>query len=121
MQWSDHYQPNRFNEPEHDPREDNATVLTNAAFAFAICFFFASLLPRELVIASLSSLLFVAAFAATVTAMLGGESPFVHRLTSWDVAATFLLLSIILSWLVDPEAVRSAIDAQGSAALTKTS
>ncbi|MFQ6017068.1 MAG: hypothetical protein ACE5KF_02635 [Kiloniellaceae bacterium] len=121
MQRRDHDHRNRFNEPEHEPREGNATVLTNAAFAFAVCFFFASLFPRELVIASLSSLLFVVAFGATVTAVLCGESPFVPQLTSWDFAATFLLLSLILSWLVDPEAVRSAVEAQGGAALTRTS
>lgn len=112
MQWSDHYRRNRLHDPDREPRADNSGVLINAALAFSVCFFVASQQPRELVLASLSSLLFFAAFGATLVAALRGQSPFVPRLTGWDVAAAFVLLSYALSWFVDADAVRAALEAE---------
>lgn len=113
MRWSGHYRKNNFNRPHLDPNAANAAILWNAAFAFAVCFLLASFGPREFFAASLSSLLFVAAFFSAVGAGVRGEPVEAPHLSNWDVAAAFLLASLVLSWFVDPDAVRAYLEAHG--------
>ncbi|MQX37734.1 hypothetical protein [Roseospira navarrensis] len=65
----------------------------------------ASTLPSPLVVASLSSLLWIGALVAAIGAALRGES--VHRpaLTRWDEAAVLMGASLLLGFFVDEAAV----------------
>ncbi len=100
-----------FHGPETDAKEHNRTILLNAGLTFAICVFFASLLPRELLAASLESLFHIAAVASGIVAAIKHERLPADRLTNWDVAAIFLGLSIIAGGFVDPEAIQSVLGA----------
>lgn len=113
MRWSDQYERDRLNRRETDPNAHNVKILTDAALTFAICFLAASFGGRELFAASFCSLLLFAAFFAAARAQFCAEPLNPNNLTNWDVAATFLLLSIALSWLVDPEAIRAYLEAHG--------
>lgn len=113
MRWSDQYGGDGLDRRQTDPNAHNVKVLTDAALAFAICFLAASFGGREVFAASLSSLLLFAAFLAAAKAQICAEPVNPNTLTNWDAAATFLLLSIALSWFVDPEAIRAYLEAHG--------
>ena len=111
MHWGDHYDDWQFNDTGNDSDRSNNAVLLRAGLVFAILAFLASLLPRELVCASLSSLLFIAGYAFALLALVHDDPILAERLTYWDVAAFFHGTSIALSWFVEPAAVQAALDA----------
>ena len=110
MQWSEQYHRKGLNGPGHDPKNRNRTMVINGLLVLAVCFCVASYSPRELLAASLSSLLFFAAIGSALAALFRREALFDVYLTNWDIAVVFLMISIILSWLVDPDAVRAALE-----------
>ena len=109
MHWSNQHDRERLNRPETNPQRQDAALL-EAALTLAVCYAFASLGPRELLLATFSSLLFFAGWVSAAFAMLRGEPLRVNRFAGWDAAALFLALSIVLSWLVDVEAVRAYLE-----------
>ena len=114
MQWSEHFDRNGLNGSEHDPRNDNQTVVIHALLVFAVCFYVSSHLPGDLVIASLSSLLLFGGLGFMVAASYRGEPLFGEGLSRWDVAAIFIMASIVLSSQIDPNAVMATLEANGA-------
>ena len=120
MQWSDQFDRRKFSRHEPDPEDRGPEAIWNALVLFGLCAVFASLAPRELFAASLSSLLVFAVVSCAFSALMRGESVTDGRPTHWDAAALFMLLSIVLSWAVDPESLRAYLEAQGQQAAAGT-
>ncbi len=115
MRWSNRYDEDRPNREHLEPNERNAARVIEGALAFAICFLIASFGARELFAASLSSLLMFAAFFSAAQAQISAEPINPGHLTHWDAAVALLLISVALSWLVDPEAIRAYLETRGHA------
>lgn len=98
--------PRRGDGPDRDDE-----VLVRAALLAALCVFLASTLPHELFAAGLQSLFWFAGMGTVAVAAFRGESLDPPRWTYWDAGAAFYGASILLSWLVDEEAVRAALAA----------
>jgi|GEM_PF-1739748 len=99
---------------EHSHLEDtNTSAVIRVGLLSLISALFAATAPPELFTASLSWLVFCAAGVSSLTAALIGDDPWAPHFTRWDDAAWLLMFSMIAGWLVDPEAVRSVIEAAG--------
>ncbi len=116
MQSNNHYEHNRLDHFDHDRPEYSKTVLINGGLVFAACVFLASLVPLELAAALLSNLLSIGAYGFLLTAVWRDHSISANHLIYWDVAAFFQAMSIALTWLIDPEAVRSVVAAHNQIA-----
>jgi hypothetical protein len=75
----------------------------------AICFFFASMMPAGLIMASFSSLAMLGALATAVFAALLREPVWADHLTRWDQASLLLALGLLAGWTVDPHAAAEAL------------
>ncbi|SDE08741.1 hypothetical protein SAMN05421720_103137 [Rhodospira trueperi] len=96
-------------------RDDmNAASLLRLGLFGSIAFLIASTLPHDLMAASLSSLLWIGAMISAMLAAFVGESLTAPHLTRWDEAAVLVLLSILLGWFVDPQAMMSHVQAMRS-------
>jgi hypothetical protein len=84
-------------------------ALTRLGLITAVCFFFASMMPAGLIMATFSSLLTLGALGRVVFAALLREPLWAGYVTRWDQASVLLALSLISGWTVDPEAAAEAL------------
>ncbi len=97
-----------------DADQHNTASFLRFGALFALAFFFASTAPNDLVVASLSSLLFLGALGTVLVAVVTGQVVRAPHLTRWDEAAALMALSVLSGWFVDEVAVRQALEsAQG--------
>lgn len=93
------------------PGPETVQTLMRLATALAFCSLLAATAPHGLALATLGSLLNLCAIAASAVAFFVHDQPFAAHLTRWDEAAVLVLLSMLANWMVDPEAVRAALEA----------
>lgn len=75
----------------------------------AICFFFSSLMPAGLVMATFSSLLMLGALVTALFAALTREPVWPDYVTRWDQSSVLFALGLIAGWTVDPQAASDAL------------
>ncbi|MBI1206407.1 MAG: hypothetical protein GC191_03855 [Azospirillum sp.] len=90
--------------------ELNQASLLRIGLMLAMACLFASTAPAGLVLASLSSLLFLSAIGIAALAAVIGEHPLAPHFTRWDETAFLMLSSMIISALVDREAVMAIVN-----------
>ena len=90
---------------QNEPDRNTQSLIRVGAIG-AISLLLASVAPPGLVIASLSSLLFIGAMVSLAMGALQGERLCPDHLTRWDEAAIFLLASMIAAALVDAEEIQ---------------
>ena len=95
-----------INRQHQDGPDRNTQSLIRIATIGAISLVLASIAPPGLVIASLSSLLFIGAMVSLAMGALLRERLFPDHMTRWDEAAIFLLTSLIAAALVDPDEIQ---------------
>jgi hypothetical protein len=96
---------------EPGPRTGRSSrrALVRLGLVMAICFFFATTMPRGLIMATFSSLLTLAAMGTVIFALLLREPVWAGYVTRWDQASVLLALSLIAGWTVDPDAAAEAL------------
>lgn len=95
-----------INRQHQDEPDRNTQSLIRIAAIGAISLVLASIAPPGLVVASLSSLLFIGAMVSLAIGALQGERLFPDYLTRWDEAAILLLASTIAAALVDADEIQ---------------
>ena len=78
----------------------------------SIALLISSTLPPTLLVASLSSLLWIGALVSALAAAILGE-PLVRaqHMTRWDEAAILMAVSLVLSFFVDQQALIEQVEA----------
>lgn len=93
----------------------NVRILVNLAFAFAICFLIASMLPKPVIAPALEMLLFWCSVGSGIAAWWTGDRMLSPHLTRWDEMVALLALSFVAGFFTDPEAARQFVEAHRSA------
>lgn len=88
---------------------NKASLLRLGLFG-SIALLIASTLPPDLMIASLSSLLWVGALVSALVAGFLGEPVRAPHLTRWDEAAILMLFSLAFGAFVNPDAMVQHMD-----------
>jgi hypothetical protein len=89
----------------------NRASLLRLGLFVSIALLISSTLPPALLVASLSSLLWIGALVSAVAAAILGEPAMrVPHLTRWDEAAVLMALSLLLGLFVDQQAVMEQVE-----------
>lgn len=101
---------NRGGPPAPDPRQQTRASLVRLALFGSVALLLASTLPRELLVASLSSLLWVGGIVSALVAAFLGERMHAPWMTRWDEAAVLVLASLALGFFVDTQAMMEQVE-----------
>ncbi len=100
--------------PEFDAQ--NRHSLLRLAMALALSLLMASTAPPGLVLATFNGLLFLCALTGVVVAVVAKDRLFAGHFTRWDEAAALAVISQMVGWFIDPDGVRTALEAAGAVA-----
>ncbi len=89
--------------PEPEPGARTRASLIRLGLFASVALLIASTLPRDLMVASLSSLLWVGGLVSGLVASFRAEPIRVPHMTRWDEAAILMLASLALGFFVDPQ------------------
>lgn len=96
--------------PGADPKQRTRASLVRLALFGSVALLLASTLPRELLVASLSSLLWVGGIVSALVAAFMGEPVRAPWMTRWDEAAVLVLASLALGFFVDTQAMMEQVE-----------
>jgi len=101
--------------PEGIRQARNRGAMIAIGLTAALALFVASFMPKPLIAATLTDLLFFGAIGAAVGGMLRRDPLFAGFLTGWDQSAVLMVLSVMSGWVVDQNAVSQFIGQAGGA------
>jgi len=89
----------------------NTASLLRVGLFVSLALLIASTMPAPLMVASLSSLLWVGSLVSALAAPFVREPVFAPHLTRWDEAAMLMAVSLLLSFFVNRQAVIEHVEA----------
>jgi len=89
----------------------NTASLLRVGLFLSLALLIASTMPAPLMVASLSSLLWVGSLVSALAAALMRGPVFVPHLTRWDEAAMLMAVSLFLGFFVNQQAVMEHVEA----------
>ncbi|MBB4286124.1 hypothetical protein [Roseospira goensis] len=101
---------NASGHPDSDRTDMNKTSLLRLGLFGSIALLIASTLPPDLMVASLSSLLWIGALVSALVAGFLGEPVRVPHLTRWDEAAILMAISLFLGFFIDQQAMLEQVE-----------